>query len=684
MSLNSILNSAVSGLNASQAGLNTVSNNIANVNTPGYARQRVTYNTGVAGSRVSGVVVNGPERVADRFLEAAVFQRAGAAGRTEVTAEYLDRLQSLLGAPGDSATLSGQIDAVMASAIEMTAPGSGPSTAASFVNTVGIALGSVQQIAEDVAAYRSELETQTRSTTDRINELLSQIHSSNVAVAGTGGTASGAADQRYNAIQELGGLMDIVIRQQANGAVNIETANGAVLVDNHARQISYPDMAIRFTDSKGQPAAATGEVLNLTNIGGKLGGYANIRDEVIPSFLDRLNSVGEALAGELNSASNKLSQVPAPGVLSGRPSGLIADDRLGFTGKAIFAVTDKAGALVNSVTIDFDALGPAATINDAITAINTGLGGTATASFDNGAFVFKAGSTGNGVVTAQDPATPSDRSGVGFSQFFGMNDLVRSSESPLVPSGFVPGDPHGFSAGQSSTLQLRDANGRLITEQTVTGANGPTFGDLVSEMNAGPIGTFGSVAMDDRGQFVFTPKPGLQGMAVQISADDTDRFDTGTSFAQLSGFAGRTPAAGALALNPAFAAQPERLPRAQFQTGAAVGSPALTPNDMRGSSLFVSALEQQVNLGRGGTSTALQFASQLIDATAREASHAQAQQSDASARFSDAVNRRNSYSGVNIDEELATMIALQNSYSAAARVITAASEMYDVLLSMTN
>lgn len=274
MSLNSILNSAVSGLNASQAGLNTVSNNIANVNSPDYARQRVTYNTAVAGSRVSGVVVGGPERVADQFIEAAVFQRAGAAGRTDVTAQYLDRLQSLLGAPGDGATLTGQIDAVIAAAIDMTAPGAGSSTAAAFVNTVGIALGSVQQIAGDAAILRSELEAQTQGTVDRVNELLSQIHGSNVAVRGTGGMASEAADQRYGAIRELAGLMDIVVRQQANGAVTVETANGTVLLDNHARSISYPDMAVRFTDAKGQPAAATGETLHLTNIGGKLGGSA--------------------------------------------------------------------------------------------------------------------------------------------------------------------------------------------------------------------------------------------------------------------------------------------------------------------------------------------------------------------------------------------------------------------------
>jgi flagellar hook-associated protein 1 FlgK len=50
--------------------------------------------------------------------------------------------------------------------------------------------------------------------------------------------------------------------------------------------------------------------------------------------------------------------------------------------------------------------------------------------------------------------------------------------------------------------------------------------------------------------------------------------------------------------------------------------------------------------------------------------------------MTDAVDRRDSYSGVNVDEELAQMVVLQNSYSAAARVMTTASEMYDTLIGM--
>ena len=51
-------------------------------------------------------------------------------------------------------------------------------------------------------------------------------------------------------------------------------------------------------------------------------------------------------------------------------------------------------------------------------------------------------------------------------------------------------------------------------------------------------------------------------------------------------------------------------------------------------------------------------------------------------RRDDAIARRDSVSGVNIEEELAQMVVLQNSYAAAARVVTTATDMYDTLLAM--
>ncbi|MBL7598972.1 flagellar biosynthesis protein FlgK, partial [Escherichia coli] len=105
----------------------------------------------------------------------------------------------------------------------------------------------------------------------------------------------------------------------------------------------------------------------------KLGGLLDLRDRALPAFSEQLGTLFTGLSQALNSVSNAGSTVPPPASLTGRNSGMTGSDRLGFTGAATFAVTKADGTLVASTKIDFDALGPNATIDDMVAAINTGL-----------------------------------------------------------------------------------------------------------------------------------------------------------------------------------------------------------------------------------------------------------------------------------------------------------------------
>ena len=192
-----------------------------------------------------------------------------------------------------------------------------------------------------------------------------------------------------SALEELSGMMKVAIREQPDGRVNIETASGAVLLDGRLRQLSYPSpgdgvaqptypvIDIRFANEAGEPTTSTGEKLDSAAVGGKLGGLLDLRDRALPEFSDQLGSLFGGLAETINAVGNSGTAFPPPSRLDGRPTGLIGSDRLGFTGQATFAVTDQRGILVASTTVDFDALGPLATVDDAVTAINAGLGGDA-------------------------------------------------------------------------------------------------------------------------------------------------------------------------------------------------------------------------------------------------------------------------------------------------------------------
>lgn len=696
MSINDILSSAVSGLAASQAGLRSVSNNIANVGVAGYARERVNLSTGVSAGRTSGVVVGEPTRVADRFLEATVYRRSGDYGRAEVTANYLDRLQSLLGQPGAPSGLPARLDAISASAVALTGSQSSSQTAAAFTADVQDAISSMQQLDSDVAGLRGDVESEVGYTVDKINSLLARIHDLNATVAqshGLGRSSGGAADQRMIAIQELSSLVSVNVRDQPDGRVTIETTSGAMLLDKRLRQLSYPmsgdgfsqpvypPIDIRFAEPNGSLGASTGERLDSAAAGGKLGGLLDLRDRALPEFSEQLGVLFGALAETLNSVSNASTTVPPPASLTGRETGLTGADRHGFTGKVTFAVTQPDGTLVASSVLDFDALPGVTTVDQMVAKINADLGGAGTATFADGKLTFTA-AAGNGVVVAQDETTPSSRAGVGVAHYFGLNDLVRSDKSPLVPSGFIGSDPHGFAPGQTTEIVLRDVSGRALTSYTLTGSDGPTFDDLIGELQGSPLGDFGTFSLDDRGRIRFEPAPTVTGAVLSIPSDSTDRFGTGRSFSSLMGLSGAESGLSVAKVRADILSNPAKLPLARLNADAAVGEKALGPGDVRGATAFVENLGKALDLGKDGVATVERFSSLLLGRAGLQASQADGYFADATARRDDAINRRDSFSGVNVDEELAQMVVLQNSYAAAARVMTTATDMYDTLIDM--
>jgi flagellar hook-associated protein 1 FlgK len=686
----------MSGLAASQAGMQTVSTNIANVNTPGYARQKLAQSASVAGGNVNGVVIGEPARVADKFLENAVYDRAGTAGRTEAVANYLDRLQSLLGSPDSASGVASRLSAISSSVSAIAGLQGSPEAIAQFTGTVSDTLDTLNGLQDDVANLQADVEGEVSDTVDRVNVLLRKIHGLNDEVSrlqGLGLTTSGPADSRMSALEELSGLVDVSVREQPDGRVTIDTASGQVLLDKRLRQLSYASgvaasqasyapIDIRFANADGSAGASTGEKIDSTAVGGTLGGLLDMRDRALPNFSEQLGQLFTGLAQTLNKVSNEGTTMPPPQTLTGQANGLVGSDRLGFTGKATFAVLSTDGTLVAKTTVDFDALGSGATVDDAVAAINAGLSPLASASFTDGVLSFGAASSSYGVAVAQDTGTPSARAGVGFSQVFGLNNLVRSDDSALVPSGFTAADPHGFGADETAQVVLRDANGKVLGSQTLSGATGSTWGDLVDALNGGALGAFGTFALDAKGRVAFTAKASSTGATISIPSDSSDRLGTGLSFSALSGLTGAASGLRSAQVPATVLNDTTRLPLARLQLDAAIGTKAIGAGDIRGANAFVDALAATADFGKDGTSTITGFASRLLGSAGSAASLAQTAADDASARLSDTVNRRDSYSGVNVDEELAQMVVLQNSYSAAARVMTTASQMYDTLLNM--
>ena len=84
MSINSIISTASSGLQAAQSGLRVTSDNIANVNTAGYVRKTLQQTSRVSNGTGAGVDVLGVKRAANSFLQLSSMTATTAAGRAGV------------------------------------------------------------------------------------------------------------------------------------------------------------------------------------------------------------------------------------------------------------------------------------------------------------------------------------------------------------------------------------------------------------------------------------------------------------------------------------------------------------------------------------------------------------------------------------------------------------------------
>ena len=183
------------------------------------------------------------------------------------------------------------------------------------------------------------------------------------------------------------------------------------------------------------------------------------------------------------------------------------------------------------------------------------------------------------------------------------------------------------------------------------------------------------------------PTPGTYGrknFTIRASSDSGATWPRSVQLCGLRSPNGSCDATTSLAAYSSLTSVPDpaQLPLARLNLAATVGQKAIGAGDIRGAADFVDRLATAVDLGKDGVVAIGRFSGQLIGSAGTQAAAAEATLTDATARRDDAVNRRDNFSGVNIDEELAQMVVLQNSYSAAARVLTTASQMYDTLIAM--
>ncbi len=308
MSLYSSIRLAANTLRANQIGLQVVGQNIANANTPGYIREEAALAPAPV-QRVgklllgTGVDVEAVVQKIDNFLEERL--RGSVSDRADAETQessYL-QLETAIGELSET-DLSTSIIGFFSSINEIL---NQPESAAVRHLAVleGNALTSdINRLAGRVAEIRSGLNDRVIGMAGDINRLIEEIRKLNVQITMaevgdvSASDAAGLRDQRLQALEDLATLVDIRVREQPDGSVNVYSGGDFLVFQGISREVE-----VVLENNQGLTVAdihlvGTGAPLNAA--AGELAGLLTARDEIMGGFLQQLDQFVETLAFEFN------------------------------------------------------------------------------------------------------------------------------------------------------------------------------------------------------------------------------------------------------------------------------------------------------------------------------------------------------------------------------------------------
>ena len=712
MSLNGIAASAITALKTNSAALGVVANNVANLNTPGYARRIVNQQTLSAGGQLMGVDIATIQRVSNQFLVQEQLAASGAASQFDTMAGLFSQLNGLLGSPGDNQSLATQLtNLASAFATASQAPTSSAGRTG-VMNALNSLAQTFSNVSSTITSLRSQVDQQAVNSISSTNTLIKQVYDLNnqirAAAASGNGQPTALIDQRDVVLGDLAKVMGIKTSTNADSSVNVSTTDGVNLVSNTYAQLSYSGTAqngsynsITVQDINPANGQTIGSAFALDPHldGGSLKGLIDMRDQVLGGLSQSLGNLAQHTALAFNAQSNANASYPPPTSLAGRNTGLLSSDGLNFTGKTTIAVANSSGNLVSRIDVDFNAgtlsvngggsVSIGTTVGSFTTALNTALGANGTASFSNGQLSIAATGS-NGILVQDDAATPSLRGDTGFSQFFGLNDLFKSQVPSITATGLGAGDASGIAAGGVITMSLKGPDGDIAKSISITTTAGQTMGNIVTALN---------VAMGGAATFTLNPDGSMStatsglypGYALNVTGDTTQRGGTGMSFTQIFGMGANAQASQAVgfSLTSAVSANPARV---------GFASPAITPASVPGDTIVSAgdnsgaiALQNvitktQAFQAAGGiaglTASLSDYAASFYQNVSTQSNAVTANQTTQDDRLSEAQARIASDSGVNLDEELTALTSYQQAYAAGARLLTVVNQMYEDLLNI--
>jgi flagellar hook-associated protein 1 len=628
--VSNIFGISVSALQAFQAAINATSNNVANASTPGYDLETVDLTEAVPQSNGSatvgaGVVVAGVSRAYSQAAANQLNTSQSTLGQLTALQSYTSQIDNLFGtnAGGLSTALQNFYSA-------WSDVANNPTSTASRQALLGQAQGvatSIQNDSSELNALNTDVNGRITTDVNQINSITTQISALNKQIVVSTGQNGGQApnellDQRDQLLSSLSQLVGVTTTTDSNGSLNIFVGNGQPLVlQGQTTALTTVGNQFNASQLEVSTSALNGTPISAGITSGDLGGLLSARTQVINPALNQLGQVATALSQTVNSQ---------------QAQGL---DLKGQFGAAIFS-TPAAGAVSSSKNTD------ATTASVSVTGVGALTANDYVLSYNAGAYSLTRTSDGGSVALAGNGTAASPLTADGLS--------IVLSGTPAAGDQFLI-QP---TAGAASSFQavLSDPSKIAAAGAVQTSASNANTGDATisagSVLDAANPNLLNPVTI----QFTSATTYSINGGA-NVAYTDGGNIDVNGWEVQISG----APANGDV-----------------FTVKSNAGGTGDNRNAL------AAANQQSAGVLGNGTTSITGAVSAIITGLGSQAQQINTAQTAQTAINTQAAANVQSVSGVNLDEEAASLLQWQQAYQAAAQALTIGNSLFTTLINSVN
>ena len=311
--ISSALSIMSQALNADQAALNVVANNVANANTPGYTEETPTWQQNqpieINGMSVgTGVTETGATSQRDSVLEERLNQQQQLASASGSRLAALNTVQALFTpASGSASSTAGDIGSDLTgffnSFSSLQANPTNSSLREQVLSSASTLASDVSNAAASLNAQRSALDQQAAGVVSQVNALTSNLAQLNLQIqsASPHADAGTLEDQRQQDLSQLSQLIGINQLSTDNNGLVVTTTAGQLLVSNG----SNFQLTTGTVGGVSHFFVGTADVTaQLASGGGSLGGDLTARDQDIPTVMGSLDQLAYSVSTQVNALNN--------------------------------------------------------------------------------------------------------------------------------------------------------------------------------------------------------------------------------------------------------------------------------------------------------------------------------------------------------------------------------------------